>query len=44
VVHADAGLVAQMVEDNVFRLFDPSEVEGTAYDRTSIMQYPVPGS
>jgi serralysin len=36
------GWSAQMVVDNVFRLFDPSEVEGTAYDRTSIMQYPVP--
>jgi hypothetical protein len=36
------GWSAQMVVDNVFAVFDRSQVEGTAYDRNSIMQYPVP--
>ncbi len=35
------GWSARMVEDNVFHVFDPSEVVFTAYDRASIMQYPV---
>jgi hypothetical protein len=36
------GWSAQMVIDNVFNVFDRSQVAGTVYDRTSIMQYPVP--
>lgn len=36
------GWTAQMVEDNVFAVFDAGQVTGTAYDRASIMQYPVP--
>jgi hypothetical protein len=36
------GWTARMVEDNVFSVFAPGQVTGTAYDRASIMQYPVP--
>lgn len=30
------------IQENVFDVFDRSQVAGTTYDRTSIMQYPVP--
>lgn len=36
------GWSAQMVNDNVFAVFDPASVVSTSYDRASIMQYPVP--
>jgi hypothetical protein len=36
------GWSAQMVDDNVFAVYDRGLVEGTAYDRASIMQYAVP--
>ncbi len=36
------GWDAHTVEANVFEVYSSSQVETTAYDRTSIMQYPVP--
>ncbi len=36
------GWTQQQVEDNVFAVFDRSQVHFSAYDRASVMQYPVP--
>lgn len=36
------GWSAQMVNDNVFTVFEEDSIHGTVYDRASIMQYPVP--
>ncbi len=39
---ATQGWSAEMVQQNVFDVYGRSQVEGTPYDRASIMQYPVP--